>query len=72
MIVLSLTTHTYIDCRKLDGVGLVDNRPSTDYLHHFGGGAPMHIHTSEVTGVTPVQPQQPGRIDNKIWRKRIT
>ena len=21
--------------RKLDGVGLVDNRPSTDKLHHF-------------------------------------
>ena len=21
--------------RKLDGVGPVDNRPSTDYLHHF-------------------------------------
>ena len=21
--------------KKLDGVGAVDNRPSTDYLHHF-------------------------------------
>ena len=25
-----------------------------------------------MTEVTPVQPQQPGRIDNKIWRKSIT
>ena len=32
----------------------------------------MQIHTSKVTEVTPVQPQLPGRIDNKIWRKRIT
>ena len=25
-----------------------------------------------MTEVTPVQPQQPGRKDNKIWRKRIS
>ena len=22
-------------CNKLDGVGSIDNRPSTEYLHHF-------------------------------------
>ena len=31
-----------------------------------------YCHTSEVTEVTPVQTQQPGCIDNKIWRKKIT
>ena len=28
------TTRKEVD-RKLDGVGPVDNRPSTDKLHHF-------------------------------------
>ena len=37
-----------------------------------GGGALMQIHNYEVSEVTLVQPQQPGRIDNQIWRKRIT
>ena len=32
----------------------------------------MQIYTSSVTEVTPAQPQQPGRIDNKIWRKWLT
>ena len=31
----------------------------------------MQIHISKVTEVTPVQPQQPGCIDNKIWRKKM-
>ena len=31
----------------------------------------MQIHNSLVTEVIPVQPQKPGRIDNKIWRKRM-
>ena len=35
-------------------------------------GLPGHIKTSLVTGVTPAQPQQHIRIDNKIWRKRMT
>ena len=29
-------------------------------------GATMQLHTSQVTEVTPVQPHQPGRINNKI------
>ena len=33
----------------------------------------MQIHTSEVAEeVTPVQSQQPGRIDTEIWMKRMT
>ena len=34
--------------------------------------APMQIHTSEVTKVTPVQLQQVGRIEDQSWRKRMT
>ena len=28
---------------KLDGVGPVDNRPSTDELHHFVGKTKLHV-----------------------------
>ena len=30
-----LVTAQLLICSKLDGVGPVDNRPSTDKLHHF-------------------------------------
>ena len=33
---------------------------------------PINMATLEVTEVTPVQPQAPGCIENKIWRKRNT
>ena len=39
------------------------------FFKHFRSLAPMQIHTSQVTEVTSVQPQQPGYIDNKIWKK---
>ena len=34
--------------------------------------APMQIHISEVTEVTPVQLQLIGRIEDQSWRKRMT
>ena len=34
-------------------------------MHILVSLAHMQIHTSQVTDVTPVQPHQPGRIDNK-------
>ena len=34
-VIVKLKNEKFSDLRKLDGVGPVNNRPSTDKLHHF-------------------------------------
>ena len=57
---------------RIDRVGHGEQKKKKKKKKNGEWGAAIHIHTSEVTEVTPGQLQQPGSIDNKSLRKRIS